>query len=98
MLEKLHELTQKGFTVSFEPYFVAGPHMRIKLYRDRQYAVYIISNYIRDSLKDGNPITREELIVQSLDEIEKEFIVKTLDELEQDFYREFGKERHVLYP
>lgn len=86
MLKKLYELTQKGFTVSFEPYFVTGPHMRIKLYRDRRYAVYIISNYICDSLKDGNPITREELIVRSL------------DEMEQDFYREFGKERHVLYP
>ena len=86
MLEKLYELTQKGFTVAFEPYFVAGPDMRIKLYRDKQYAIYVISNYIWESLKDGNPITREELIV------------KTLDELEQDFYHEFGKERHVLYP
>ena len=86
MLEKLYELTQKGFTVAFEPYFVAGPDMRIKLYRDKQYAIYVISNYIWESLKDGNPITREELIV------------RTLDELEQDFYHEFGKERHVLYP
>ena len=86
MLEKLHELTQKGFSISFEPYFVTGPNMRIKLYRDRQYAVYVISNYIWDSLEDGNPLTREELIV------------KSLDELEQDFYREFGKERHILYP
>lgn len=79
MLEKLHELTQKGFSISFEPYFIAGPNMRIKLYRDRQYAVHVISNYIWDSLEDGNPLTQEELIV------------KSLDELEQDFYREFGK-------
>ena len=86
MLEKLYELTQKGFTVAFEPYFVAGPDIRIKLYRDKQYAIHVISNYIWESLKDGNPITREELIV------------RTLDELEQDFYHEFGKERHVLYP
>ena len=87
MVDKLYELSQKGFTVAFEPYFVTGPDMRIKLYRDKQYVVYIISGHDLEYLKEGGyPLAREELIR------------RVLDELEQKFYHEFGKERHVLHP
>lgn len=86
MLEKLYELAQKGFAVSFQPYFLVGDVIRIKLYRDNQYTVVNIACHAWEHL-----ISRDSCE-------QKEFIAKTLDELEQNFYREFGKERHVLYP
>lgn len=81
MLEKLYELAQKGFTVSFEPYFLIGDVIRIKLYRDDRYMVVNIAGHAWEYLTTRGSCEQEE------------FIVKTLDELEQDFYREFGKER-----
>jgi len=86
MLEKLYELAQKGFAVSFQPYFLIGDVIRIKLYRDNQYTVVNITGHAWEYLTSRDSCEQNELIV------------KTLDELEQDFYRQFGKERHVLYP
>lgn len=79
MLKKLHELTHKGFSVSFQPYFLVGDVIRIELYRDNQCTAVNIADHAFGYLT-------------SIDSCEqKEFIVKTLDELEQDFYHKFGK-------
>ena len=84
MLEKLYELAQKGFSVSFQPccpYFLVGDVIRIELHRDNQYTVVDIADHAW-------------VYLTSIDSCEqKEFIVKTLDELEQDFYHEFEKDK-----
>ena len=86
MFDKFYDLARKGFSVAFESYFIAGPSMKIKLYRDNQYAIYLVTLRDWEYFEDRDPITREKLIV------------RILDELEQKFYQDFGKERQVLYP
>jgi len=86
MFDKFYDLARKGFAVAFEPDFIAGQSMRIKLYRDRQYATYLVDFREWKFFEDQIPIEREKLIA------------RILDELEQKFYHDFGKERHILYP
>jgi len=86
MFDKFYDLARKGFSVAFEPDFIAGQSMRIKLYRDRQYATYLVDFREWKFFEDQIPIEREKLIA------------RILDELEQKFYHDFGKERHILYP
>lgn len=86
MLDKFYDLTQKGFSIGFEPYCFPSPEMRIKLYRDKQYAAYIVTGFDWKYFKDKDPIEREKMII------------RVLNELEQKFYHDFGKERHILYP
>jgi len=86
MFDKFYDLARKGFSVAFEPDFIAGQSMRIKLYRDRQYATYLVDFREWKFFEDQIPIEREKLIT------------RILDELEQKFYHDFGKERHILYP
>ena len=86
MFDKFYDLARKGFSVAFESYFIAGPSMKIKLYRDNQYAIYLVTLRDWEYFEDRDPITREKLIV------------RILDELEQKFYQDFGKERYILYP
>lgn len=86
MFDKFYDLARKGFCVAFEPDFIAGQSMRIKLYRDRQYATYLVDFREWKFFEDQIPIEREKLIA------------RILDELEQKFYHDFGKERHILYP
>lgn len=86
MFDKFYDLARKGFSVAFEPDFIAGPSMRIKLYRNRQYTTYLVTWHDWAYFENQDPIEREKLIA------------RILDELEQKFYQDFGKERHVLYP
>lgn len=86
MLDKFYDLTRKGFSVAFEPDFIAGPSIRIKLYRNRQYTTYLVTWHDWTYFENQDPIEREKLIA------------RILDELEQKFYHDFGKERQVLYP
>ena len=84
MFDKFYNLARKGFSVAFESYFIAGPSMKIKLYRGQQYATYLVTLRDWECFEDQDPITREKLIV------------RILDELEQKFYQDFGKERYIL--
>ena len=86
MFDKFYDLARKGFSVAFESYFIAGPSMKIKLYRDQQYATYLVDFREWEYFESQDPIKRDELIA------------RILDELEQKFYHDFGKERQVLYP
>ena len=84
MLDKFYDLARKGFSVAFESYFIAGPSMKIKLYRDQQYTTYLVTWHDWTDFENKDPIEREKLIV------------RILDELEQKFYHDFSQETQLL--
>lgn len=83
MFDKFYDLARKGFSVAFESDFIAGPSIRIKLSRNRQYTTYLVTWHDWTYFENQDSIEREKLIT------------RILDELEQKFYHDFGKERQV---